>query len=313
MLSRVADNLFWMSRYLERAEAAARLLDATLLLDLDLSGVSGDPGDSHWKAAFDILQTTLPADRSGPLALSRWAAFDAENPSCVAAYLTRSRNNARGIRGSLNPEIWRAINSLYWDLRDPEFAARVKDSPHDFFTAVEAGSHLFQGVCDATLPHDEGWQFIQIGKYLERADKTIRLLDVKFRQLHGRSDPEDVPLLALEWAGVLRACRAYDAFQRVTIGKIDPERVVAFLLLEPTFPRSVRFCLEAAANAVAGIEAESNRSGELDRLLGRVLADLRFAEMEILWNADLPAFLSGLLHRCNQISRSVQDRYALVA
>lgn len=316
MLSRVADSLFWMSRYLERAEAAARLLDSTLLLDLDLSGVGeARSADTHLRAALKVLHQKLPEGQSGPLAVCRYAGFDPNNPLSVLSYVSRTRNNARGIRGSLNPEVWRAINTLYLKFKDPDILTRAAESPHDFFTQVEAGSHYVQGVCDATLPHDEGWQFIQIGKYFERADNTIRILETALRQLDRDGDGEaDPTLLTLEWAAVLRACRAYDGYLQKFISRVEPRQVVAFLLLDEGFPRSVRFCLEQVHRAMAEIEraAPTRDDGAVDRLLGRLLSEFRYAEAPQL-DAQLPDKLKGYVEQCNRVSRGVQDRYALVA
>jgi uncharacterized alpha-E superfamily protein len=172
---------------------------------------------------------------------------------------------------------------------------------------------LFQGLCDATSNHDEGWQFIQLGKYLERADKTLRILDIQYHLLRELANPQDVPLSNLHWAGVLRSCRAYEAYQRQYVGRIEPERVVDFLLLRPDFPRSVCFCLKASAEALTAIEASAPNRGlsEADRLLGLMLADLKYRELDQILTGDLHAFLSGLLDRCARVSRAVQDRYSL--
>jgi uncharacterized alpha-E superfamily protein len=317
MLSRVADALFWMSRYLERAEHVARLLDVCFHLELDLHGVLTGPHELHWTSLTSILQQQVPpADRefASPQArVSEWLTFDLENPGSIMACVTRARSNARSIRGTINSEMWRELNKLYWQLRDADFCARARESPHDFYQAVECGGCLFQGVCDATLIHDEGWQFIQLGKYLERADKTLRILDVQYHLLHDLTNPADLPLANLQWAGVLRSCRAYETFQRLYVGRVEPEHVVEFLLLHPDFPRSVRFCLEAAARALTAIETLSPGRGlsKADRLLGLVLSDLRFGELDQILGGDLHAFLAAAQERCGQVSLAIQNRYSL--
>jgi uncharacterized alpha-E superfamily protein len=314
MLSRVADSLFWMSRYLERAEAAARLLDSTLLLDLDLSGVSEQrSADAHLRAALKVLHQKLPEGHSGPIAVCRWAGFESKNPLSVLAYITRTRNNARGIRGSLNPVVWRAINTLYLQLSDPDIILRASESPHEFFTFVEAGSHYVQGVCDNTLPHDEGWHFIQIGKFFERADNTIRILETALRLLLSVKDV-DQTLQTLEWAAVLRACRAYDGYLQKHVTRVDPKNVVTFLLHDELFPRSVRFCLEQVQLSLKAIEriSPTRDDGLVDRLLGRLLADFRFAEPPAI-DTTLADQLKQYVDLCNAVSRGVQRRYALVA
>ena len=164
MLSRVADALFWMSRYLERAEHVARLLDVCFHQELDLHGVLAGPHELQWTSLARILQQQIP-ERS-PSAVSHQAAithlltFDRENPGSIMACVARARANARSVRGSINAAMWRELNKLYLQLNDPAFVAHARESPHEFCQAVECGSLLFQGVCDGTLNHDEGWQFI---------------------------------------------------------------------------------------------------------------------------------------------------------
>src|SRR5262249_46966530 len=223
------------------------------------------------------------------------------------------RANARSIRGTINLRMWRELNKLYLQLRDPDFGRQAEDSPHEFYQAVERGSHLFQGVCDATLARDEGWQFIQLGKFLERADKTLRILDIQYHLLRELNDPADLSLSNLQWAAVLRSCGAYEAYQRLYVGRVDPERVIEFLLLLPTFPRSVRFCLEEALRALTAIEgaAAPQDGSKVVRVLGRVLSDLRFAEVGQVLQEGLHLFLGGVLDRCGQVGRAVQEQYSL--
>jgi uncharacterized alpha-E superfamily protein len=314
MLSRVADSLFWMSRYLERAEHLCRLLNTTFHLELDLTGLLPAAFQPSWQANLEILQQQAPdhlAREPDPArAVAVWLTFDLANPASILSNVNRARNNARNIRGTVGPDVWRALNELYWQLRDPDFEGRVRESPFAYYQAVEAGSQRFQGVCDATLPHDEGWHFIQLGKYLERADKSVRTLDVKYRQLRGLTDPADAPLANLEWAGVLKTCLAYEAYQRVYSSRVEPDRVIEFLLLHPMFPRSARFCLEGAATALAAIAGSDG--GPADRVLGRVLAWLRYAEPGELPPPDFHAFATELLAECNRASRLIQEQFSLV-
>jgi uncharacterized alpha-E superfamily protein len=245
--------------------------------------------------------------------ISNWLCFETDNPDSVMSCLGRARANARSVRGAITSEMWRELNKLYLQLADPEFGDRGRESPHEFYQAVEFGSHTFQGVCDATLTHGEGWQFIQLGKLLERAEKTLRILDVQYPRLQGLNDPADLPLAALQWAAVLRSCRAYEAYQRLYVGRVEAEHVVEFLLLHPEFPRSVRFSLEAAGRALTAIEGTvpGRELSKADRLLGRMLADLRFGEVGQILQGDMHAFLGSLLERCAQASRAVQDQYSL--
>ena len=316
MLSRVADALFWMSRYLERAEHVARLLDVCFHLELDLHGMTAVPHELHWTALVAILQQVIvprKETRSPQAAISHALTFDLDNPVSVMSCVTRARANARTIRGTISSEMWKELNKLYWRLCDADFVRQAQESPHEFFQAVECGNWTFQGICDATLTHDEGWEFIQLGKFLERADKTLRILDTQYHVLHELVNPGDLPLANLQWAGVLRSCRAYEAYQRLYVGRVEPERVVEFLLLHPGSPRSVRFCLEAAAQALTRIQGPPSGAplGKADRLLGQVLSELKYGELAQLLQGDLHAFLGRVLERCAHASRAVQEAYSL--
>src|SRR5262249_45573109 len=152
----------------------------------------------HWTSLVAILQQQVPpqARTSGPpqAAISHWLTFDLDNPGSIMACVARARLNARSIRGTISSEMWRELNKLYWRLCDADFCNQARESPHEFYQAVECGSALFQGLCDATSNHDEGWQFIQLGKFLERADKTLRILDNQYHLLRELTNPADAPL-----------------------------------------------------------------------------------------------------------------------
>ncbi len=316
MLSRVADALFWMSRYLERAEQVARLLDVCFHLELDLHGVMAGPFELHWTSLAAILQQRrLPGLMPGGAntSISDWLAFDPTNADSVLSCVARARSNARGVRGTINSEMWRELNKLYWKTHEPEFCAQARESPHDFFETVEVGVSLFHGICDSTLTHDEGWQFIQLGKYLERADKTLRILDIYYMLHQDLGNPDDLSLANLRWAAVLRSCRAYESYQSKHVGRVEPLQVVEFLLLDPKFPRSVRFCLEACASALSAIEGSfpGRELSQVERVVGLMLGELRYRELDQLLQSDLHTFLGGILERCTLVSRAVQNRYAL--
>jgi uncharacterized alpha-E superfamily protein len=316
MLSRVADALFWMSRYVERAEHVARLLDVWFHLELDLSGTGDAPFELHWTSLAAILQQPVPArprNLTPQMAISHWLSFDSDNPGSIVGCLAKARLNARSVRGTINSEVWRELNKLYWRLCDTEFTRRARESPYEFYQAVEAGSALFQGLCDATSTHDEGWQFIQLGKFVERADKTLRILDIQYHLLRELTNPADISVTALHWAAVLKSCRAYEPYQRRHVGRVESGRVVEFLLVDPTFPRSVRFCLESLSAALDAIEGprSSREMSKADRLLGLMRAELAYCPIEQIIAGDLHGFFSRFLEQVAQVSRAVQERYSL--
>jgi uncharacterized alpha-E superfamily protein len=285
-------------------------------LELDLHGVGAGPHELHWTSLAATLRQRVPPSHlevSTPQsALSEWLMLRPDNPDSIVSCLARARANARGIRGTIYPAMWRELNKLHWQLHDAEFRDRARESPHHFLQAVVNGSCLFQGVCDALCHHDEGWQFIQLGKFLERADITLRILEIQYHLLTDLTDPADLPLANLEWAAVLRGCEAYDAYRRFHVGRIEPERVVGFLLLDAQLPRSVRFALEASAQALAAIEGLAARGtlGEPERVLGRMIGELKYRELEEILRDPLSAFLAGMQERCAAVSRGVQERYS---
>ena len=315
MLSRVADALFWMSRYLERADHVARAVDVTFQLDLDLHGVLANPVELEWNALLSLLRQPPPqiCDGEHPVgAVQRWLLLDMSNPGSVMSCVNRSRNNARSIRGSISPPMWRELNKLYWRLSDAGLPARVADSPHDFCEETQIGVLLFHGVCEATVMHDEGWHFIQLGRHLERAEKVLRTLDSKFGLLE-RSEAADLPINNLQWGAVLKKCAAYEAYQRLYISRVEPERVVEFLLTNADFPHSVRFCLARIMQSLTEISGRlpDRCDDDVVRTVGRLLNDLVYLEDATFDGERLHAFLGNALARCARIGNLLQQQYAL--
>lgn len=315
MLSRVADALFWMGRYLERSSCLARAVDVTFHLDLDLHGVLSNPVELEWNALLSMLRQQPPQVREGEspvAAVERWLLLDMANPGSLMSCVNRARNNARSIRGSISTQMWRELNKLHWRLSDATFQARVTESPHDFCEEAQVGVLLCHGVCDATMTHDEGWHFIQAGTYLERADKVLRTLDSTFGLLE-RTDASDLPVATLQWGAVLKKCRAYEAYQRLYISRVEPERVVEFLLVNPDFPHSVRFCLERVLGALS--EISGRLPGRCDsasmRTVGSLVSTLAYLDADGMSGDRLQAFLGDALGRCGTIGHLVQQQYSL--
>ena len=315
MLSRVADALFWMGRYLERSSCLARAVDITFHLDLDLHGVLSNPVELEWNALLSMLRQPPPQLRDGEspvTAVGRWLLLDMSNPGSVMACVNRARNNARSIRGSISTQMWRELNKLHWRLSDVTFQARVAESPHDFCDEAEVGVLLCHGVCDSTMTHDEGWHFIQAGTYLERADKVLRTLDSTVALLE-RSDASDLPVSSLQWAAVLRKCRAYEAYQRLYISRVEPERVVEFLLVNPGFSHSVRFCLERVLDSLTVISGRlpGRCDSESMRTLGSLVSELTYLDSSAVEGQRLHDFLGESVARCSTIGQHLQRQYSL--
>jgi uncharacterized alpha-E superfamily protein len=312
MLSRDADAVYWMSRYGERAEHVARIQLVNTNMLIDVGELAPELQERQWQSVLTIMRTgALPepppaAADAGPLAADTTTAhrvahhmtFGADNPNSLFNCIARARENARGVRETISHEMWENLNTLYWTLRDAP--ARFDESPEDFYRQVMTGSMLFQGLTDQTLQHDQRWHFIQLGKYLERIDVTARVVGTKFALLKGAEAKLETPIRNIHWMSVLRSCCSIEAYRRNHVGDMDPVRVASFLLLEPDFPRSVRFCVGQAHAAIAAIRGEVSPRGidPAERALGRLKIQLEYAEAaEIL--------RPGVTHYCERIQSDV--------
>lgn len=316
MLSRVANSLYWMSRYVERAENTARLVDVNLQLMLNLRNLNAETLADHW---MPIVQSTgdealfaqLYAAPTGQN-VADFFVFQTANPNSIASAVGQARENARTARDQITVEFWENLNRLYLFLQSPAARQLWRESPHDLFNEVRNGSLLLQGLADATVVRNEGWLFMQAGRYLERADKTSRILDVRHASL---AAPEGAGTVSqadvLGWSAMLRSCSAWDAYKARHGAEVRPELVVAFLMLAEDFPRSVRFCLQhldAALRRISGVPA-GRFSNEAERLCGRLHAELQFSAAADLLHPDLHAFIDLFQAKLNLIGEALFKTY----
>jgi uncharacterized alpha-E superfamily protein len=317
MLSRVANSLYWMSRYIERAESIARLVDVNLQLLLDFRSLDDAGLAAHW---LPIVQSSGDEELFGRLhqratgqTVTEFLVFSTANPNSIVASIAQARENARMVRDQITVELWEEINRLYLFLSSP--AARVlwRENPSDFFLTVRNGSLLLQGLTDATIVRNEGWSFIQAGRYLERADKTSRILDVRHGSLPAPGAPAPAPSQAdaLGWAAVLRSCSAWDAYKALHGAEVQPALVAEFLLLSDDFPRSVRFCvgrLDHALRSLSGV-AEGRFSNDAEKLAGRLLAELQFGTSEDILAIGLHTYVDVVQAKLNAIGAALFQTY----
>ena len=301
LLSRVADSLYWIGRYLERAEQIARLIDVRLDLGLDRRA---DGWDFHW--LYAIAKVDVPArPPANPQALVDALMFDATTRHSVMACVTLARDNARQVREEISSEMWEQLNGLYLRMRDAcadSWSAR----PHYVSRLVVDGVHLFDGVTDETMGHGEGWQFLQLGRFLERAGATAGLVDVYY----SGAGPL-LPKSHTEWAGLLRSCTALEAYCRCYTADLRPERIAEFLLLNSEFPRSVRFAaerVEASLNAIAILTARGS-GGRAERMAGRLHASLDYGQVDEILSEDPHVYLETVGRHCAQIHAAVYQSY----
>ena len=328
MLSRDADSVYWMSRYIERAEHVSRILLINTNLLMDVGELAPDLQERQWQSVITIMrspplperaansaaptdQTPLAADASTAYRVAHHMAFNAENPNSLFSCLSRARENARGIRETISHEMWECMNTLYWALRDAP--ARFDESPEDFYRQVMTGSMLFQGLADQTLQHDQRWHFTQLGKFLERIDVTARVLGTRFALLKGAEAKIEAPIRNIHWMAVLRSCCSIEAYRRMHIGDMDPVRVASFLLLEENFPRSVRFCVTQAHSAAAAIRAEVNPRGidPAERALGRLKIQLEYAEAGEIVRPGVAQYCDRIQNDVAEAALAIQKTYFL--
>src|SRR3954468_20117959 len=255
MLSRVADSLYWMSRYLERAEHTARLLDVNLSLMLDESSTSSEHRWLRVLRALGSPRDVMWADDAD--ALTRTLSFDTSIKSSIVSCIISARENSRHVREQISTEQWHRLNSLYLHVTRPEVENGIELS--EFLQMVMEVIHQFQGITDSTMSHGEGWQFIQVGRFIERASATAMLLEAYHDDLwvHPERIPEGNEYL--EWMGLLRSATAFEAYCKVYTADLTPDRILEFLLLDAQFPHSLRFAIDSMQCALQAIQRESGK------------------------------------------------------
>jgi uncharacterized alpha-E superfamily protein len=260
MLARDADSVYWMARYIERAEHVARILWVNSNLLVDVGDLAPSLQDRQWESVLIIFHAGRPEKTTGSVAvwMRQFMTFAHENPNSIVTCLTRARENARGVRELISTEMWENLNALYWSLQGDDAPKQFEESHDDFFRSIMTGSLMFQGLTDQTITHDQRWLFAQLGKYLERITVTCRVIETKFNILHQAEAMLEAPLRNIHWMAVLRSCCSIEAYRRIHVGDMDPLKVAAFLLLESNFPRSVRYAVHHAKESSAGWIHSSN-------------------------------------------------------
>jgi uncharacterized alpha-E superfamily protein len=309
MLSRVAESLYWMARYIERAEDLTRLIAINFNTLLDLADPDSQPGWAPLIALNgDEALFYEIYGRASAEAVIDFMLWHPLNPNAVIACITRARENARGVREQISSEMWEHLNHLYMTLRGLDRAA-VQRSPFAFFQHVREGSQGFQGVSQATLTHSEPYEFLRLGTHLERADKTVRILAAKYAAV--RQLPADSAEAALHLSALLRSCSAYEPFRRSPGLTLTADQVAQFLLLSRTFPRAALFCANQCLLSLAAVgdPADQSQPDHPRRELGRLSAELEYLDGGSVMGDRLEAFLEQLLGRFNQVGDGIARAY----
>ena len=308
MLSRTADHLFWMARYTERAENTARMLDVNIQTQLLPQSI--EAAEKSWRAGLGISEL-LPAFDEKYGILSRkdvldFMVCDPMNPSSIVSCLTSARENARAVRGTLTTEVWETQNTTWLDMAGLLKDGILERDPSEFFEWVKHRSHLSRGVTIGTMLKDEAFYFIRLGTFLERADNTARLLDVKF---HG-ADGEQLTASEMDyyhWAAVLRSVSAFETYRKTYRDVITPERVAELLILRGEMPRSLMACMTEVVNNLAQVHNEVSR--ETERFAGRLHAGLRFNSIDDIMRRGLHDYLTEFLEQVYALGNRVSHDF----
>ena len=313
MLSRVADSLYWMSRYLERAEHTARLIDVDVELRLDQSP---DAGSSRWFRLLEALHAPIPPDgKIDAATLNHILTLDKDNSSSIISCVAAARENLRQVREQCSSAMWEQLNRLYLHVNGS--TANEAEALHSylFFRTVREGAHLFHGVTDSTMSHGEGWQYIQLGRYVERTEAVARLIGAYLSHLPSfvEADPVDQTVENeeyLEWVGLLKSCAAFEAYCKKYTAEVRPLRVAEFLLLNPEFPHSVRFSVDKVHTALRAIAELTERKEERPvRLAGRLRASLSFSQIDEVMASGAGAFIDNICDQCSRAHSAIHQIY----
>jgi uncharacterized alpha-E superfamily protein len=303
VLSRVADAFYWMSRYLERAEHAARAVDVYLSVTLDGSN------DESGRMLLATLGTEVGAGVEVPVD----PRLTVQHRDAIAGCIIASRENARNIREQISSEMWEQLNRVYLVIGQADGARLWAEEPGTYVRAVIEGAHLFHGVTEATLSQSDGWHFIRVARFIERATTTAAMLGTHFGEPVARLG--EAPIMSEgayeRWVGLLRACSAFEAYCRHYTAELRPERIAEFLLLNAEFPRSVRFAADRVESSLRAIAGTGSRpaTGRPERFAGRLKATLNYGQIDEIM-ADQPLrYLENIKRQCEQIHAALYETY----
>jgi uncharacterized alpha-E superfamily protein len=309
MLSRTADHLFWMNRYTERAENTARLLDVNY--QTSLLPQSTATAQAGWQGLLSISEL-LPAykekhDVIRAKEVMDFMVKDERNPSSIVSCLSAARENARAVRGTLTTEVWETQNQTWLEVKRMIKQGDFEADPSQFFEWVKFRSHLSRGVTVGTMLMDEALHFMRLGTFLERADNTARLVDVKFHAVesdfYGTANGKDQEYDFYDWSAILRSVSGFEVYRKVYRDVIRPERVAELLILRPDMPRSLHASLNEVVNNLALVA--NDQSKETQRRAGKLRAELQYGRIDEILATGLHAYLTQFLDRVNELGAHI--------
>ena len=309
LLSRVADSVYWMARYMERAENLARFIGVNLNLQFDLQL---DP-EHQWQPLIDTSGDTAVFKEGYGFASQHnvidFLTYDAENPNSIYSCLRAARENARSVRETISSEMWEQVNSMYLRIHANRQMPEPESLP-EVFRSIRLGSHLFQGITDATMTHSEAWHFARLGRKLERADKTSRILDVKYFMLLPSLKDIGTPYDDIQWSAVLKSVSGFEMYRKKH-GRLQPRDIVEFLVLDREFPRSLHYCIHKADESLHAITGTPMGAFQWpsERLTGLLRAELDFMSVEQILREGLHEHLDLLQAKMNAIGKGLSEDF----
>ncbi|MBI4179990.1 alpha-E domain-containing protein [bacterium] len=310
MLSRVAEAIYWMSRHIERAENVARVIDVNFHLNLDLPLNRSDQWEPLVRITDDHPLFQERYDSASGRNVIRFLAFDTDNPNSIISCIEKARENARSVREVISSEMWEHMNTFYLNLKTLTDSGQAMAAPHQFFGDIKRSCHLFAGITDATLSHGEAWHFHRLGCLLERADKTARLVDVKYYILLPDISDVGSPFDNIQWSAVLKSASALEMYRK-RWQRITHERVADFLILDRDFPRAVHYCLLRAEYSIHEITDTSpgTFSNPAEKVMGQIRTRLDFTQIEEIVTGGLHEFLTDLKQGLFSAGESIQQTF----
>jgi uncharacterized alpha-E superfamily protein len=309
MLSRVASTLYWMSRYVERAENTARVLDVTWRMSLLVKEPSLQ--DQEWFAPLNITGTLFPFSGRHSRVCARevlhYMACDPDNPSSIYACARQARENARAVRGAITSEMWEVLNATWLEMQQFDEEKMEARGVSNFFDWVKERSHLFRGVTFGTMHRDDAYEFARLGTHMERADSTARILDVKYHVLLPSVKDVGGAVDYYQWSAVLRSVSAFEAYRKVYRDVITPLRLAELLILRDDIPRSLRFCLRQVFDTLGHVQ--NGQSVETLRRAGQVLAGLQYGRISDIFASGLHEYLTEFLDSMQDLSQGIQRSF----
>jgi uncharacterized alpha-E superfamily protein len=312
MLSRTANNLYWMARYVERAESTARILEVTYRMSL--MPQAAELVKQEWFAPLNITGTLFPfTGRYSEVCardVLRYMVLDPDNPSSIYACARGARENARAVRGSITSDMWEVLNSTWLELQGMNEARLDSEGVVQFFDWVKERSHLFRGVTVGTALRDQAFHFNRLGTFLERADNTARILDVKYHVLLPSVEDVGGAVDYYQWAAVLQSVSGFEAYRKVYRDVITPLKVAELMILRKDMPRSLHACMAEAYDMLRVLSTP--QAAEAERLAGELHAELHFGRMEKIFGLGLHEYLTGFLTRINTLGGEINRGFFTV-